>query len=42
MALVLGLDYVCEADEAQPADVDVVQAAVVAARVGVVMHRPEV
>lgn len=42
MALVLGLNHVREADEAQPADVNVVQAAVVAARVSVIMHWPEV
>lgn len=42
MALVLGLDDICEADEAQATDVDVVQASIVAARVGVIVHWPEV
>lgn len=42
MALVLSLDHVREADEAQAADVDVIQAAVIAARVSVIMHWPEV
>lgn len=42
MTLMLSLDHVREADEAQPADVNVVQASVVASRVSVIMHWPEV
>lgn len=42
MALVLRLDHVREADEAQSADVNVVQAAVVTPGVGMIMHRPEI
>lgn len=42
MVLVFGLHDVGETDEAQPAHVTVVQAAVVAARVGPIGHRAEV